>query len=131
MSITHQADPAAPAGLIKSITDEEPVLAAAAATWLLASVGDILVTDHVITSTAWSGLDAAVASPLAGVILIALGWAVRHLVASPKTVRLLQRELDLAKSSSAATTIILTPPAAPAAPLSTDNYQLGMPTTAA
>lgn len=138
MSTTHQADPAAPAGLIKSITDEEPVLAAAGATFLVANIGNLLLADHVVNSVQWSATETALTSMVSAGILFVLGWLVRHLVASPKTVRVLQRELELAKSAaaSASTPVVVQVDGKSVAAAvtssdssSTDDYVLGMPTT--
>lgn len=103
MTNPSHADPDS-AGLLKAIVDEEPVIASAITGWLLANVGLVLAHFHLIGVGQWSGLSQVLASPVAGIVLLVIGWLVRHVVTSPKTVRLLQRELDLARQSAATAT---------------------------
>ncbi|HEX2905039.1 MAG TPA: hypothetical protein VHO01_16415 [Jatrophihabitans sp.] len=97
MSSTHAADPDAPTGILKSIKDEEPVMATAFAIFLLSNIGAILAHFHVLDLQHWSALSDGLVAPLAGVIAVPLGWLVRKAVSSPKTMRVLQSQLEAAK----------------------------------
>lgn len=98
---TTHADPDYKTGPLKAVVDEEPVMASAVTTWLLANIGLLLAHFHLIGAEQWEGISKMLASPLAGIVLMAIGWLVRRVVASPRTLRLLQRELDLAREAAA------------------------------
>lgn len=74
MTTPAHADPNS--GLLKS----EPVMAAAAATWLLANVGLILAHYNLLGSVQWNGLSALLFPPVTAGFLAGIGWAVRRVV---------------------------------------------------
>lgn len=97
---TTHADLDYKTGPLKAVVDEEPVMASAITTWLLANLGLLLAHFHLIGTEQWAGISKLLASPLAGIVLLVIGWLVRRVVASPRTLRLLQRELELAKEAA-------------------------------
>lgn len=107
-----------PGGLGGYLKNEEPVAAGAVALWVVTMLGQILVGQGIVTSDQWSGLTTALVGLISTLIIGAIGWVTRSLVASPKTqaaltatntdatkaAQAIQAELDQVKQDAATTT---------------------------